>query len=172
MNALSAAAAYYLAAGRREEEMDEDGRCQDVYVRTPELVLMARRVDSSAPFGRIIDVRCRFEPERCDAWHLHFLAGEVRELLTYEREILSLPWILTQHGKRGDGRLMSCLLPGSAACWRRLRLPDRSPDPVEETEASMRKTAWMLLLHAGDRPDESVLGIQRCRPLPGSRHFW
>ena len=106
MNALSAAAAYYLAAGRREEEMDEVGRCQDVYVRTPELVLMARRVDSSAPFGRIIDVRCRFEPERCDAWHLHFLAGEVRELLTYEREILSLPWILTQHGKRGDGRLM------------------------------------------------------------------
>ena len=75
MNALSAAAAYYLAAGRREEELDEDGRCQDVYVRTPELVLMARRVDSSAPFGRIIDVRCRFEPERCDAWHLHFLAG-------------------------------------------------------------------------------------------------
>lgn len=92
MNALSAAAAYYLAAGRREEEMDEDGRCQDVYVRTPELVLMARRVDSSAPFGRIIDVRCRFETERCDAWHLHFLAGEARELLTYEREILSLPW--------------------------------------------------------------------------------
>ena len=110
MNALSAAAAYYLAAGRREEEMDEDGRCQDVYVRTPELVLMARRVDSSAPFGRIIDVRCRFEPERCDAWHLHFLAGEVRELLTYEREILSLPWILTQHGKRGD-----CLLYTSDA---------------------------------------------------------
>ena len=40
MNALSAAAAYYLAAGRREEEMDEDGRCQDVYVRTPELCLL------------------------------------------------------------------------------------------------------------------------------------
>ena len=30
-----------------------------------------------------------------------FLAGDVRELLAYKREILSLPWILTQHGKRG-----------------------------------------------------------------------
>lgn len=81
--------------------MEEDGRRQDVYVRTPELVLMARRVDSSAPFGKIVDVRFRFEPVWCDAWHLHFLAGDVRELLAYKREILSLPWILTQHGKRG-----------------------------------------------------------------------
>ncbi len=46
MNALSAAFSYYLAAGRRVEEMEEDGRLQDVYIRTPELVLMARRVDS------------------------------------------------------------------------------------------------------------------------------
>lgn len=85
MNALSAAAAIiWLRAGGKKS--GGGGRCQDVYVRTPELVLMARRVDSSAPFGRIIDVRCRFEPERCDAWHLHFLAGEVRELLTYERK--------------------------------------------------------------------------------------
>lgn len=43
MNALSAAFSYYLAAGRRVEEMEEDGRLQDVYIRTPELVLMARR---------------------------------------------------------------------------------------------------------------------------------
>ncbi|MDR3815383.1 MAG: hypothetical protein Q3X76_05235, partial [Akkermansia sp.] len=99
MNALSAAFSYYLAAGRRVEEMEEDGCRQDVYVRTPELVLMARRVDSSASFGKIVDVRFRFEPVRCDAWHLHFLAGDVRELLAYKREILSLPWILTQHGK-------------------------------------------------------------------------
>ena len=63
---------------------------------------MARRVDSAAPFGKVVDVRFRFEPGRCDAWHLHFLAGDVRELLAYKREILSLPWILTQHGKRGD----------------------------------------------------------------------
>lgn len=105
MNALSAAARYYLGAGRRAEEMEEDGRHQDVCVLTPQLVLMARRVDSRAPFCRVVDVRCRFSPERCDAWHLHFLAGEVRNLLAYEREILSLPWILTQHGKRGDGRL-------------------------------------------------------------------
>lgn len=105
MNALSAAAAYYLTAGRRVEEMEEDGRHQDVCVFTPQLVLMARRVDSAAPFCRIVDVRCRFMPERCDSWHLHFLAGKVRNLLSYEREILSLPWILTQHGKRGDGRL-------------------------------------------------------------------
>lgn len=105
MNALSAAARYYLGAGRRAEEMEEDGRHQDVCVLTPQLVLMARRVDSRAPFRRIVDVHCRFRPERCDAWHLHFLAGEVRNLLAYEREILSLPWILTQHGKRGDGRL-------------------------------------------------------------------
>ena len=114
MNALSAAFSYYLAAGRRVEEMEEDGRLQDVYVRTPELVLMARRVDSSAPFGKIVDVRFRFEPVRCDAWHLHFLAGDVRELLAYKREILSLPWILTQHGKRGDGRLVK--LPASRFC--------------------------------------------------------
>lgn len=105
MNALSAAVRYYLAAGRCAEEMEEDGLHQDVCVLTPQLVLMARRVDSRAPFCRIVDVRCRFRPERCDAWHLHFLAGEVRNLLAYEREILSLPWILTQHGKRGDGRL-------------------------------------------------------------------
>ena len=105
MNALLAAVRYYLAAGRRAEEMEEDGLHQDVCVLTPQLVLMARRVDSRAPFCRIVDVRCRFRPERCDAWHLHFLAGEVRNLLAYEREILSLPWILTQHGKRGDGRL-------------------------------------------------------------------
>lgn len=105
MNAFSAAVSYYLAAGRRAEEMEEDGRHQDVCVLTPGLVLMARRVDSAAPFCRIVDVRSRFDPERCDAWHLHFLAGDVRNLLAYEREILSLPWILTQHGKRGDGRL-------------------------------------------------------------------
>lgn len=121
VNALSAAVSYYLAAGRRAEEMEEDGRRQDVYIRTPELVLMARRVDSSAPFSSIIDVRCRFEPERCDAWHLHFLAGGARELLAYEREILALPWILTQHGKRGDGRLVKlsssrfCRLLGASA---------------------------------------------------------
>ena len=104
-NALSAAVAYYLAAGRRAEEMEEDGGHQDVCVLTPQLVLMARRVDSAAPFCRIVDVRCRFKPERCDAWHLHFLAGDIGNLLSYEQEILSMPWILTQHGKRGDGRL-------------------------------------------------------------------
>lgn len=114
MNALSAAVRYYLAAGRRAEEMEEDGRHQDVCVLTPQLVLMARRVDSRAPLCRIVDVRCRFRPERCDAWHLHFLAGEVRNLLAYEREILSLPWILTQHGKRGDGRLAK--LPSARFC--------------------------------------------------------
>ena len=92
MNALSAAFSYYLAAGRRVEEME----------------------DSSAPFGKIVDVRFRFEPVWCDAWHLHFLAGDVRELLAYKREILSLPWILTQHGKRGDGRLVK--LPASRFC--------------------------------------------------------
>ncbi|WP_302013889.1 hypothetical protein [uncultured Akkermansia sp.] len=106
MNALSAAVSYYLNAGRKAEDMEEDGRHQDVCIRTPELVLMARRVDSSAPFRRIVDVCCRFAPEQCDAWHLHFLAGDVRKLLSYERDILSLPWILTQHGKRGDGRLV------------------------------------------------------------------
>ena len=114
MNALFAAASYYLAAGRKVEEMEEDGRFLDVYIRTPKLVLMARRADSSAPFGKIVDVRFRFEPGRCDAWHLHFLAGDVRELLAYEREILSLPWILTQHGKRGDCRLVK--LPASRFC--------------------------------------------------------
>ncbi|MBT8778829.1 hypothetical protein [Akkermansia muciniphila] len=114
MNALSAAVRYYLAAGRCAEEMEEDGLHQDVCVLTPQLVLMARRVDSRAPFCRIVDVRCRFRPERCDAWHLHFLAGEVRNLLAYEREILSLPWILTQHGKRGDGRLAK--LPSARFC--------------------------------------------------------
>ena len=40
--------------------MEEDGRLQDVYIRTPELVLMARRVDSAAPFGKVVDVRFRF----------------------------------------------------------------------------------------------------------------
>lgn len=121
MNALSAALYYYLAAGRRAEDMEEDGRCQDVYIRTPELVLMARRVESCAPFSSIVDVRRRFDPERCDAWHLHFLAGNVRKLLPYEPEILSLPWILTQHGKRGDGRLVKlsssrfCRLLGASA---------------------------------------------------------
>ena len=60
------------------------------------------------------DMVKRFEPVRCDAWHLHFLAGDVRELLAYKREILSLPWILTQHGKRGDGRLVK--LPASRFC--------------------------------------------------------
>ena len=109
--------------------MEEDGRRQDVYVRTPELVLMARRVDSSASFGKIVDVRFRFEPVRCDAWHLHFLAGDVRELLAYKREILSLPWILTQHGKRGDGRLVKltasrfCRLLGAFVGTK--RFPDR-----------------------------------------------
>ena len=105
-NALSAAAAYYLAAGRKAEEMEEDGCHQDVCVLTPQLVLMARRVDSAASFRQIVDVRCRFEPERCDAWHLHFLAGDIGNLLSYEQEILSMPWILTQHGKRGDSRLV------------------------------------------------------------------
>lgn len=122
-NALSAAAAYYRAAGRRAEEMEEDGRHQDVCVFTPELVLMARRVDSAASFGRIVNIRCRFEPDRCDAWYLHFLAGDVRKLLLYEREILSLPWILTQHGKRGDGRLVK--LSSSRFC--RLLKATRQP---------------------------------------------
>ena len=54
--------------------MEEDGHHQDVCVFTPHLVLMARRVGSSASFRQMVDVRCRFEPERCDAWHLHFLA--------------------------------------------------------------------------------------------------
>ena len=79
-NAIELAEAYYRAAGRTVLHMEEDGLRQDVYIRMPGLVLLARRVDSSAPVAQI--------------------------LLQYEREILSLPWILTQHGKRGDGRLV------------------------------------------------------------------
>lgn len=138
MNALSVTAAYYLAAGRKAEEMEEDGCHQDVCVLTPQLVLMARRVDSAAPFCRIVDVRCRFKPERCDAWHLHFLAGDVRNLLSYEQEILSLRWILTQHGKRGDGRLAKL----SSARFCRLLAASaegKTPFPhVDKTEAPMR----------------------------------
>lgn len=105
-NAVELAEAYYLAAGRSVLEMQADGICQDVFVCTPALVLMARKVDSSAPVCRIIAVSVNFPPEKCDAWHLHFLAGDMRELLRYEPVILSMPWILTQHGKRGDGRLV------------------------------------------------------------------
>lgn len=123
--------------------MEEDGRLQDVYIRTPELVLMARRVDSAAPFGKVVDVRFRFEPGRCDAWHLHFLAGDVRELLAYKREILSLPWILTQHGKRGDGRLVKLPASRFAVCWEHLWGTKRFPDPVNE-RASVRMFARRL----------------------------
>lgn len=121
-NALELARAYYAAAGRKAKEMEEDGRHQDVFIHTPELVLMARRVDSSSPLFRVIDVRFRFAPERCDAWHLHFLAGEAELLLRHEREILSLPWLLTQHGKRRDGRLVKL---ASARFCRLLRARSR-----------------------------------------------
>ena len=105
-NAIELAEAYYRAAGRTVRDMEEDGLRQDVYVRTPGLVLLARRVDSSAPAAQILNVRFRFPRRRCDAWHLHFLSGNASLLLQHERDILSLPWILTQHGKRGDSRLV------------------------------------------------------------------
>lgn len=105
-NAMELAEAYYYSAGRTPRHLEEDGLCQDVWVRSPGLVLMARRVESSAPAAQILDVHVRFPRRQCDAWHVHFLSGDVRLLLPWEREILSLPWILTQHGKRGDGRLM------------------------------------------------------------------
>ena len=105
-NAIELAEAYYRAAGRTVLHMEEDGLRQDVYIRMPGLVLLARRVDSSAPVAQILNPHFRFPRRRCDAWHLHFLSGDASLLLQYEREILSLPWILTQHGKRGDGRLV------------------------------------------------------------------
>lgn len=76
-NALSAAVAYYLAAGRRKEEMEEDGPHQDVCVFTPQLVLMARRVDSSASFWQMVGVRCRLNrndamPGICIFWGGHW----------------------------------------------------------------------------------------------------
>ena len=103
---IELAEAYYRAAGRTVLHMEEDGLRQDVYIRTRCLVLLARRVDSSAPVAQILNLHFRFPRRRCDAWHLHFLSGDASLLLQHEREILSLPWILTQHGKRGDGRLV------------------------------------------------------------------
>ncbi len=105
-NALLLAYDYYEKAGRSPADLAHDAAFQDVAVLRPELVLLARRVNSAAPFIHIVNVRHTFDPQVCDAWHLHFLAGDVRLLLRLRREICSLPWILTQHGKRGDGRLM------------------------------------------------------------------
>ena len=105
-NAIELAEAYYRAAGRTVLHMEEDGLRQDVYIRTRCLVLLARRVDSSAPVAQILNLHFRFPRRRCDDWHLHFLSGDASLLLQHEREIVSLPWILTQHGKRGDGRLV------------------------------------------------------------------
>ncbi len=99
--------AYYRAAGRSEADIARDAAAQDVVVLSKGLVLMARRVRRDAPLEQIIDLARRFNPQDCDAWHLHFIAGDIKMLLAWKKEICSLPWILTQHGKRGDGRLIS-----------------------------------------------------------------
>lgn len=105
MNAIEQTVAYYRSARRSKNAIVEDARYQDVFVYTPELVLMARRVNSNASPEQIIDVRVRFPRHECDAWYLHFLAGNVESLGIWVKDICSLPWILTQHGKRGDSRL-------------------------------------------------------------------
>ncbi len=107
-DAMELTRAYYRAAGRSEADIMRDAAAQDVAVLSKPLVLMARRVKRCAPLGRIIDLARRFNPQECDAWHLHFIAGDIKMLLAWKKEICSLPWILTQHGKRGDGRLV-CL---------------------------------------------------------------
>ncbi len=104
-NALQLAYAYYEKAGRAPEELMQDAAFQDVAVLSPGLVLLARRVNSHAPFEHIINIRHAFAPHECDAWHLHFIAGNPKLLLPWRRKICSLPWILTQHGKRGVAKL-------------------------------------------------------------------
>ena len=66
-NAIELAEAYYRAAGRTVLHMEEDGLRQDVYIRMPGLVLLARRVDSSAPVAQILNPHFRFPRRRCDA---------------------------------------------------------------------------------------------------------
>lgn len=105
-DAVALAESYYLAAGRTRADMEQDCALMDVCIRTPLLVLMARLVESAAPAPLVVNINHRFSKERCDAWHLHFVAGQAPRLLDYERLILMQPWILTQHGKRGDGRLV------------------------------------------------------------------
>lgn len=105
MNAIEEAVEYYSASGRYLDVDRYLHEVSGVCVWSPELVLMARPVVSGAPLRFIVDPAHVFPVGRCDAWHVHYAAGDLARVA----DVLGLaglfPWVTFQRCFRGDGRL-------------------------------------------------------------------
>jgi hypothetical protein len=105
MNAIEETLAYYSDSGRY---LDVDRYLHErsgVCVWSPELVLMARPVVSGAPLRYVVDPEHVFPVDACDAWHIHYAAGD----LSGVADVLGLagmfPFVTFQRCFRGDERL-------------------------------------------------------------------
>lgn len=102
MSAIDETIAYYKGSGRCLMVDAALHRSQGVCVWSPELVLMARPVDSLDAPERVIDPFVRYDASRCDAWFIHWCAGDfslVGDLITL------FPFVLYERGGRQDFRL-------------------------------------------------------------------
>lgn len=95
---------YYKGSGRNFEDdvmyhiLDEHG----IVHISPEHILLARAVSLEAPVPRIVNPAHHFLMNRCNAWHIHFLAGRPGSLLCKLGGLaLRLPYLSFQ---RGDSR--------------------------------------------------------------------
>ncbi|MDH3068833.1 hypothetical protein QET40_06850 [Akkermansia sp. N21169] len=105
MNAIEETLAYYSDSGRHPDVDRYLHERSGVCVWSPEMVLMARPVDSGAPLRYVTDPAHGFPVDKCDAWHIHYAAGDlsgVSDVLMLSR---MFRWVTFQRCFRGDGRL-------------------------------------------------------------------
>ncbi|MEG0143828.1 MAG: hypothetical protein RR808_09445 [Akkermansia sp.] len=93
---------YYKDSGRYLMVDVALHRSQGVCVWSPELVLMARPVDSRDEPKRIIDPFVRYDVAVCDGWFVHWCAGDVALVGVL---ITLFPFVLYERGCNGDFRL-------------------------------------------------------------------
>lgn len=76
-----AAAVYNSEPCARSFKEDLEAHLINGYVfSTPELFVMGRAVDSSAPYALVTDPWHVFPPECCDAWLCYLAAGDLRKM--------------------------------------------------------------------------------------------
>ena len=102
-DALEETFEYYKDSGRHLMVDAALHRSQGVCVWSPELVLMARPVDSFDDPERVIDPFVQYDPSVCDGWHVHFMAGtgNLRVLRDLERVIHLFPWVTFERYAKG-----------------------------------------------------------------------
>lgn len=106
-NALEAADRYFSWGGRvLTDDRDYFRACPDgVVVLTESLCLMARAVEVNEPGGVMMLPECDEELKSCNAWLIHFMAGDLSYLPVCVPDYLRYPLVCYLRGGRLDSRL-------------------------------------------------------------------